>query len=76
MWISSILMTLRSVIAQLVEPYKNIDSKVSLAFLLIMGLEFCGFQANLVQFGVDQLHDVSTAEITSFIVWYVGTYLS
>ena len=34
MWISSVLMTSSSVIAELVEPYKSIDLKVSLVFLL------------------------------------------
>ena len=76
MWISSVLMTLSSVIAHLVEPYKNIDSKVSLAFLIVVGLGYCGFTINLLQFGVDQLHDASTTEITSFIAWFVGTLFS
>ena len=76
MWISSVLSAVGSVVAQLFEPYQHIDSKVSLAMLLLMGIGFCGFQANLVQFGVDQLHDASTIEITSFIAWYTGTYLS
>ena len=35
-----------------------------------------GFQANVIQFGMDQLHDASTSEITSFIIWYVWTYPS
>ena len=31
------------------------------------------FQANIIHFGLDQLHDASTTEIKSFIVWYVIT---
>ncbi len=35
-----------------------------------------GFQANIVQFGLDQFPDASTIEITSFIVWYICTEIS
>ena len=32
-----------------------------------------GYQANAVLFGLDQLQDASTDEITTFIIWYVWT---
>ena len=35
--------------------------------LLLIGV--CGFQVNIVQFGTDQLHDASTADIGLFIDW-------
>ena len=76
MWVSSVLLTVGFIVAQLFEPYKHIDSKVSVAMLFLMGIGFSGFQANIVQFGVDQLHDASTVEITSFIAWYAATFLS
>ena len=34
-----------------------------------------GFQGNIIQFGLDQLHDASTTEIKSFIIWYVITII-
>ena len=34
------------------------------------------YQANIIQFGLDQLYDASTTEIKSFIVWYAWTLLS
>ena len=76
MWACSVLITLGAVVADLVEPHRDINSKVSIAFLIVMGVGFCGAQANLIQFGVDQLHDASTAEITSFIAWYAGSFVS
>ena len=33
----------------------------------------CGFQANIIQFGIDQLPDASSTEITSFILWLAWT---
>ena len=30
-----------------------------------------GFLSNIIQFGIDQLRDAPTTEITSFIVWYM-----
>ena len=41
--------------------------------LLIIGVGFGGFLVSIVQFGLDQLHDASTTEIKSFIIWYVWT---
>ena len=40
-------------------------------FVIAIGLG--GFLASIVQFGLDQLHDASTSEIKSFIIWYVWT---
>ena len=76
MWICSVLMTASAVLADLEEPYFSIHSKVLLVLLIFMGLAFGGLQANLIQFGVDQLHDASTAEITSFVAWYAASFLS
>ena len=47
---------------------------VSLIFIQAFGLG--GFQANIIQFGVDQLNDASTTEITSFVAWYTWTFIS
>jgi peptide/histidine transporter 3/4 len=40
-------------------------------FLLALGL--AGFFSNILQFGMDQLHDAPSTEIVSFIVWYLWT---
>ena len=42
--------------------------------LLVMGLS--GFQANIIQFSLDQLFDSSSFEITSFIVFYVWSFFA
>ena len=76
MWLNSLLVTLSFVLAQTVESYNGVHTKLSVVFVASMGVGFCGFQANVVQFGIDQLLDASTIEITSFIAWYAGSFLS
>ena len=43
-----------------------------LVIMLLVGL--IGFTANVVQFGMDQLHDSPAEDSTLFIHWYVWTY--
>ena len=76
MWAGSILATTSSVVAQLVGNYSNICNRVTLALLILTSIGFGGCQANIIQFGIDQLHDASTTEITSFISWYTWTCVS
>ena len=76
MWIATVLVTLSSVIAQLIESYSSVNSKVQVLLYAFIAVGFGGYVANIIQFGMDQLHDASTTEITSFIIWYVWTALS
>jgi peptide/histidine transporter 3/4 len=77
MWVGSMLATVSSVVAQLVDHshYKIIeDFTVVLLFITTIG--FGGYAGNIIQFGMDQLHDASTTEITAFISWLIWTYSS
>ena len=76
MWIATVLATLSSVVAQLFEGYFSIDTKMQALLLVFMAIGLGGYQANIIQFGMDQLHDSSTTEITAFIIWYVWTSIS
>ena len=77
MWAALMLATVSSVLAKTVDSYiSNIHIYVNGVLGIIMAIGFGGFQANIIQFGIDQLHDASTDEITSFILWYVWTYYS
>ena len=80
MWIASVLVAASSVLSQLpvVEHYYHNSAKkcITMVLLIVMSLAFGGYQANVVLFGIDQLQDASTDEITSFISWYVSTYFS
>ena len=78
MWISSVLLTIVYVVFSLIEfndsslMYKGLT--ISVVIILAFGLG--GFQAIVIQFGVDQLNDASTTEITSFVAWYTWTLVS
>ena len=75
MWIATILATMSSVMHQF-NLVDNINTKVVLILRIFMAIGFGAYQTNILQFGMDQLHDASTTEIKSFIMWYVWTTLS
>jgi peptide/histidine transporter 3/4 len=76
MWVGSMLATMSSVVAQLVDSYASINKKVTAAILVLQTIGFAGYQANIYQFGVDQLLDASTDAIKSFISWFIWTYFT
>ena len=76
MWITSMLATLNSIIAKVAIDHDSFSRGISLAMTSMMTIGFGGYQANSIRFGLDQLQDASTTEITAFITWYVWTYCS
>ena len=75
MWTAFTLATISSVVAQFLDGHNDIYYKyVYGIFMIVVTIGVGEFQANIIQFGIDQLHDASTNEITSFITWYVWTY--
>ena len=77
MWAALMLATVSSVLARTVDSYtRNIHSYVNGVMWTLVVIGFGGFQANIIQFGMDQLHDASSDEIASFILWYMWTNFS
>ena len=74
MWISSLLYTAVLVAAEMVH-FEHADI-VGMVLLIGVGVGYGGFQANIIQFGTDQLNDASATEIKSFIAWYSWTIIS
>ena len=72
MWISVVLLT-ATILVESILLFRNY---VQLIFLVSLGICCGGFQANIVQFGIDQLTDSSTNEILSFINWYLWSFIS
>ena len=72
MWISSLLLTTIIVIERLA-PFTNY---IQIVLLATLGIGYGCFQANIIQFGIDQLTDASTDEIVSFINWYSWSFVS
>ena len=74
-WISSVLLTTVYVVFSFIECSLTLKIlTILLAIILAFGIG--GFQAIIIQFGVDQLNDASTTEITSFVAWYTWTLIS
>ena len=71
-----IAVTVSAVVEQLNEMYHHYDKAVRSVLFCLVSIGLGGFQANIIQMGLDQLHDASTTEITSFIVWYVSALIS
>ena len=74
MWITTVLAIASSIAAHFVHSYNKVNSYTIEALMIIMIVGLGGFQANAILFGIDQLHDASTNEITSFISWFVWSY--
>ena len=71
-----IAVTASAVVGQFNDMYHHYDIKIVRHILLyLVSIGLGGFQANIIQFGLDQLHDASTTEIKSFIIWYVITII-
>ena len=76
MWLGSLLSVFSLIISKLYSAYVNGDRYVSIFSKLVMGFGFGLFQSNIIQFGVDQLSDSSSTEITSFITCYILTFFA
>ena len=76
MWVAAMLLAVTNVIEHMVASYHHINVIMTEVLVGILSLGFGGFQANVILFGIDQLQDASTDEITSFITWFVWTYFS
>ena len=74
MWLGAMLNGVSLVIGMVVAPYREHgDPWVSLICRVVLGAGFGAFQVNIIQFGIDQLSEASSTEITSFISWYTLT---
>ena len=73
MWVTFVLATANLVIEQLVVYSYSVVVKryVNGVLMIIAAVGFSGFLVNVTHFGIDQLHDASTDEITSFISWFI-----
>ena len=76
MWLFVVLATVSVIISQFADSYYHIMIEVIVpGIFCVIGLGLGSFQATIVQFGLDQLQDASTTEITAFIVWYSVTII-
>ena len=73
MWSAFLLAAISSEVAQFVKSYGHMNDYINGVLMIIAMVGLGAFEANIIQFGLDQLHDASTDEITSFIIWFIWT---
>lgn len=74
MWSGAMLNGVSLLFSEVFSSYKMlVDPWVSFFSKVFMGAGVGAFQANIIQFGIDQLSEASSTEITSFIAWYTLT---
>ena len=73
MWTSAVALVLTLIIEHVLE--NKYVQPFALIFVGTLGIGYGGFQANIIQFGIDQLTDASTSELLSFVNWYAWTYV-
>ena len=68
MWITAMLATLNSIVGKVAMTHK-VSRQIHTAIITTMAVGFPWriYQANIIQFGLDQLQDALITEITTFI---------
>ena len=70
MWISTMLLSMSYVAVSIMELQNDHTyKKIALVLIGLYAIGIGGFVVNIIQFGIDQLPDASTTEITSFVSW-------
>ena len=80
MWLTWVCVVIQSVMSIALQATDKLDGSpifkgMKIALLIFTAVGLAGFLSNIIQFGMDQLRDAPTTEITSFIVWYLWTLI-
>ena len=73
MWVALSLGTINTVLQDVVHSYKHIKAVAVQILFSFTSIGLGGFLSTIMRFGIDQLYDASTNEISAFITWYVWT---
>ena len=73
-WTCSILLTLTAIITDF--THIELSQVLPAMLLVLLGIGWGGYQANIIQFGIDQLTDASATECKSFIIWLCWSYFA
>ena len=71
MWLLMIAITVSAVV-----EHPKVKGIIQCILVCLTSIGLGAFQSNIIQFGLDQLHDASVTEIKSFIVWYVNSLIT
>ena len=75
MWLAIITITVYQVLieASVIKVSSDVNTGIFALLYVFLCIGLGGFQANIIQLGIDQLTEASSTEITSFITVYVLT---
>ena len=78
-WVGDIILGVGGIMYTIINAYKYsraleiVMFVASISAILPYSVGFGGFQSNVVQFGLDQLLDVSSEDLSLFLHWFVWT---
>ena len=73
MWMVSLMYAVTSIVLYHF-PHILIAEGVNVVMAMLLCFSLGGLQANIVQFGVDQIPDASSADISAYTSWYVWSW--
>ena len=73
LWAALVLDTINTIIHELLDGYEHINTVVVQVLFSLTIIGFGGFLSTIMSFGLDQLFDASTIEVSAFIMWYIWT---
>ena len=73
LWVALVLDTINTIIQELLDGYEHINTVVVQVLFSLTSIGLGGFLSSIMSFGLDQLFDASTNEITAFIMWHIWT---
>ena len=74
MWLTAVTLSLVSIIPDDLPHATKITEMTDIIILVVMSLSLGGFQANILQFGIDQLPDASSDDLVAFLDLYVWVW--
>ena len=74
LWATLLFGTISKIIKESINDYRKINTLIEEALFCLTNIALGGLLSTTMSFGMDQLYDASTIEVSAFIVWYVWTF--
>ena len=77
MWVTMVMMTTLLIVHHCYRDNQSLSYAIHYGVFplatILMNIGLAGFKANIIPFGVDQLQEASSEELSSFIHWFIWT---
>ncbi len=78
MWLILAVSSITVFVSLIIFAYKNISGVPAVTLIISLGLPYllgyCGYNANIIQYGLDQLRDAPSQDSVVFLHWYFWFY--